>query len=37
LPGPWLLAQPVTFTNSVQLLRSPDISEPARFFRLLRK
>jgi hypothetical protein len=37
LPGPWLPAQPVTFTNSVQLLRAPDVSEPAQFFRLLRK
>jgi hypothetical protein len=37
LPGPWLPAEPVTFTNSVQLLRPPDISEPAQFFRLLRK
>jgi hypothetical protein len=37
LPGPWLPAQPVTFTNSVQLLRAPDASEPTQFFRLLRK
>jgi len=37
LPGPWLPAQPVTFTNSVQWLRPPDASEPAQFFRLLRK
>jgi hypothetical protein len=37
LPGPWLPAQPVTFTNSVQPLRAPDTSEPAQFFRLLRK
>jgi alpha-tubulin suppressor-like RCC1 family protein len=37
LPGPWLPAEPVTFTNSVQLLRAPDTSEPAQFFRLLRK
>jgi alpha-tubulin suppressor-like RCC1 family protein len=37
LPGLWLPAEPVTFTNSVQLLRPPDISEPAQFFRLLRK
>ena len=37
LPGPWLPAQPVTFTNNVQLLRARDASEPAQFFRLLRK
>jgi hypothetical protein len=37
LPGPWLPAEPVTFTNSVQLLRAPDVSEPAQFYRLLRK
>jgi len=37
LPGPWLPAEPVTFTNSVQLLRPPDTSQPAQFFRLLRK
>ena len=37
LPGPWLPTQPVTFTNTVQLLRAPDTSEPAQFFRLLRK
>ena len=37
LPGPWLPAQPVTFTDSVQLLRAPDASQPAQFFRLLRK
>jgi alpha-tubulin suppressor-like RCC1 family protein len=37
LPGPWLPSQPVTFTNSVQLLRTPDTSAPAQFFRLLRK
>jgi hypothetical protein len=37
LPGPWLPAQPVTFTNSVQLLRAPGTSAPAQFFRLLRK
>jgi hypothetical protein len=37
LPGPWLPTQPVTFTNEVQLLGAPDTSEPARFFRLLRK
>ena len=37
LPGPWLLAEPVTFTNHVQLLRAPDVSEPAQFYRLLRK
>jgi hypothetical protein len=37
LPGPWLPAEPVTFTNTVQLLRAPDTSEPAQFFRLLRK
>jgi alpha-tubulin suppressor-like RCC1 family protein len=37
LPGPWLPAEPVTFTNTVQLLLAPDASEPAQFFRLLRK
>ena len=37
LPGPWLPAEPVTFTNSVQRLRSRDTSEPAQFYRLLRK
>jgi hypothetical protein len=37
LPGLWLPAEPVTFTNCVQLLRSPDTSQPAQFFRLLRK
>jgi hypothetical protein len=37
LPGPWLPAEPVTFTNSVQILRPPDASQPAQFFRLLRK
>ena len=37
LPGPWLPAAPVTFTNSVQLLRPPDTTEAAQFFRLLRK
>jgi alpha-tubulin suppressor-like RCC1 family protein len=37
LPGPWLPAEPVTFTNNVQLLRAPDASEPAQFYRLLRK
>jgi alpha-tubulin suppressor-like RCC1 family protein len=37
LPGPWLPAEPVTFTNQVQWLRAPDNSEPAQFFRLLRK
>ena len=37
LPGPWLPTEPVTFTNNVQLLRAPDTSEPAQFFRLLRK
>jgi len=37
LPGPWLPAEPVTFTSNVQLLRPPDISEPAQFYRLLRK
>ena len=36
LPGPWLPTEPVTFTNHVQWLRPPDISEPAQFFRLLR-
>jgi len=37
LPGPWLPAEPVTFANNVQLLRAPDVSQPAQFFRLLRK
>jgi len=37
LPGLWLPAEPVTFTDDVQLLRAPDVSEPAQFYRLLRK
>ena len=37
LPGPWLPAEPVTFTSNAQLLRPPDTSEPAQFYRLLRK
>jgi len=37
LPGPWLPAEPVTFTDDVQPLRAPDVSEPAQFYRLLRK
>ena len=37
LPGPWLPAEPVTFTDNVQLLRAPDVSEPAQFYGLLRK
>lgn len=37
LPGPWLPAQPVTFTNSVQSVRLPDAPDTAQFFRLLRK
>jgi len=37
LPGPWLPAEPVTFTNHVQMLRAPDASQPAQFYRLLRK
>lgn len=37
LPGPWLPAQPVIFTNGVQRLDAPDTSAPAQFFRLLRK
>ena len=37
LSGPWLPAEPVTFTNQMQWLRAPDTSEPAQFFRLLRK
>jgi len=37
LPGPWLPAEPVTFTNQIQLLEPPDNSKPAQFFRLLRK
>jgi hypothetical protein len=36
-PGPWLPAESVTFTKSVQWLRPPDASAPAQFFRLLRK
>jgi alpha-tubulin suppressor-like RCC1 family protein len=37
LLGPWLPAQPFAFTNSIQLMRTPDSTEPAQFFRLLRK
>ena len=37
LPGPWLPAEPVTFTNQLQLLEPLDNSTPAQFFRLLRK
>jgi hypothetical protein len=37
LPGPWLPAEPVTLTNSVQGLRPLDTSASAQFFRLLRK
>jgi hypothetical protein len=37
LRGPWLPTQPVTFTNTVQLLRRPDPSVAAQFFRLLRR
>ena len=37
LTGPWLPTQPVTFTNAVHQLRPPDTSEPAQFYRLLRK
>lgn len=37
LSGPWLPTQPVTFTNNVQLLKAPDTSAPAQFYRLLRK
>jgi hypothetical protein len=37
LSGPWLPAEPVTFTNTVQILRPPNTSEPVQFFRLLRK
>ncbi len=37
LSGPWLPAEPVTFTDSVQFLHVPDVAEPAQFFRLLRK
>ncbi len=37
LPGPWLPAQPVTFTNAVHILPTPDLSAPAQFYRLLRK
>jgi hypothetical protein len=37
LPGPWLPAEAVTFANNVQMLRPPDTSEPAQFYRLLRK
>jgi alpha-tubulin suppressor-like RCC1 family protein len=36
LPGPWLPAEPVTFTNHLQLLHPPDNSEPVQFFRLRR-
>jgi hypothetical protein len=39
-PTPWSVvppAEPVTFTNNVQILRAPDTSEPAEFYRLLRK
>jgi hypothetical protein len=37
LPGPWLPTEPVTYTNTIQLLRSPDTSERTQFYRLLRK
>jgi hypothetical protein len=37
LSGPWLPAQPVTFTNAVQRLGTHEIVEPEKFFRLLRK
>ena len=37
LAGPWLPAEPVTFTSNVQLLRAPDAAQPAQFYRLLRK
>jgi hypothetical protein len=37
LLGPWLPAEPVTFTNHMQWLCPPDASAPAQFFRLLRK
>ena len=37
LPGPWLPTEPVTFTNSVQWIRPPYASQPAQFYRLLRK
>jgi hypothetical protein len=37
LTGPWLPTQPVTFTNTVQILLTPDNSAPAEFFRFLRK
>ena len=37
LPGMWLPAEPVLFTNSVQMLRTRDASESAQFYRLLRK
>jgi len=37
LPGPWLPVEPVTFTSNVQMLRPPDTSEAAQFYRLLRK
>ncbi len=37
LIGPWLSRKTLTFRNTVQRLRPPDMSEPARFYRLLRK
>jgi hypothetical protein len=37
LSGPWVPAEPVTFKDTMQRLRAPDTSEPAQFFRLLRK
>ena len=35
--GPWLPTKPVTFTNDVQPVSSPNASEPAQFWRLLRR
>jgi len=37
LPGPWLPTGTVIFTHNLQFLRTTDASEPAQFFRLLRK
>ena len=37
LSGPWFPVEPVTFTNSMQRLRTPVGSESAQFFRLLLK
>jgi hypothetical protein len=37
LPGRWLPSQPVTFTNTVHRFNAPNASNPAQFYRLLRK